>query len=144
MTQIDFYTNVVDKLSTAARIVAKAYALGRNTVIFCPDEDTSHRIDRLLWTVPPTAFIPHCLPCDALARSTPVLVDCRGDDPLHDELLINLRAEWPPYFGRFERLIEVVTQDVHDRQSARDRYRFYRDRGYEIRTHDLSQAATSA
>ena len=37
-----------------------------------------------------------------------------------------------------QRLIEIVSLDEEDRRRARERYKFYRDRGYEIRTHDLS------
>jgi DNA polymerase-3 subunit chi len=36
-------------------------------------------------------------------------------------------------------LIEIVSLDEQDRADARERFRFYRDRGYEIRTHDLSK-----
>src|SRR5256885_12314844 len=117
MTQIDFYTNVSDRLHTACRIVAKAYSLGHRMLIYCPDLETAQRMDRLLWTTPPTGFIPHCAPGDALAKLTPVIVDHRGDEPLHDELLLNLRAEWPAYFGRFERLIEIVSVDAEDQRS---------------------------
>ena len=39
-----------------------------------------------------------------------------------------------------QRLIEIVSLDDADVGAARARYRFYRDRGYEIRSHDLSQA----
>ena len=60
---------------------------------------------------------------------------------LHDEVLLNLRPEWPPFFSRFQRLIEIVSLDDEDRAAARERYRFYRDRGYEIRTHDLSKTS---
>ncbi|HEV7392095.1 MAG TPA: DNA polymerase III subunit chi, partial [Burkholderiales bacterium] len=60
-----------------------------------------------------------------------------------DQVLLNLREEWPPYFGRFERLIEIVSVDPEDRRSARDRYKFYRDRGYDIRTHDLGASANA-
>jgi DNA polymerase-3 subunit chi len=141
MTQIDFYTNVTDKLHTACRIVAKAYSLGHKMLVYCPDAEIAQRVDRLLWATPATGFIPHCAPANALAKLTPVIVDHRGDEPLHDQLLLNLRAEWPPYFGRFERLVEIVSIDAEDRQSARDRYKFYRDRGYEIRTHDLGGSA---
>jgi DNA polymerase III subunit chi len=141
MTQIDFYTNVADKLHTACRIAAKAYGLGRNVVIVCPDADAAQRIDRLLWSAPATAFIPHCASTDALAGSTPVIVDFRANEPLHDELLLNLRPEWPPHFARFERLVEIVSLDDEDRQNARERYKFYRDRGYDIRTHNLGRAA---
>ena len=141
MTQIDFYTNVADKLGTACRIVAKGYSLKRRIIVFCPDPETAQRIDRLLWTTPATGFIPHCAPSDALAPVTPVIVDHAGAEPVHDQVLLNLRAEWPPFFGRFERLIEIVSVDDEDRRQARERYKFYRDRGYEIRTHDLREAA---
>lgn len=141
MTQIDFYTNVADKLATACRIVAKGYAVGRRIMVFCPDPETSQRIDRMLWTSPPTGFIPHCSSTDALAPTTPVIIDHRGETPPHDQVLLNLRAEWPAFFGRFERLIEIVSVDDDDRKAARERYKFYRDRGYEIRTHDMRDAA---
>ena len=141
MTQIDFYTNVADKLGTACRIVAKGYSLKRRILVFCPDPETAQRVDRLLWITPATGFIPHCAPSDALAPVTPVIVDHAGAEPVHDQVLLNLRAEWPPFFGRFERLIEIVSADDEDRRQARERYKFYRDRGYEIRTHDLREAA---
>jgi DNA polymerase-3 subunit chi len=137
MTQIDFYTNVADKLGTACRIAAKAYGLGNRMHVLCPDSETAARLDRLLWTTPATGFIPHCAPNDALVAETPIIVDHRGDTPLCDQVLLNLRAEWPPFFARFERVVEIVSLDEEDRGCARERYKFYRDRGYEIRTHDL-------
>jgi DNA polymerase-3 subunit chi len=139
MTQIDFYTNVADKVHTACRIAAKGYALGHRLLVFCPDAETALRVDRVLWTTPPTGFVPHCGPDDPLAAVTPVIIDCHGAEPVHDEVLLNLRAEWPAFFGRFERLIEIVSLDDDDRRGARERYRFYRDRGYEIRTRDLKE-----
>jgi DNA polymerase-3 subunit chi len=141
MTQIDFYTNVADKLHTACRIVAKAYARGHKMFVCCPDAETARELDRLLWTSAPTVFIPHCATGDALASVTPVVVDHVGGEPVHDQLLLNLCTGWPPYFGRFERLVEIVSVDPEDRRIARDRYKFYRDRGYEIRAHDLNEAA---
>ena len=40
-------------------------------------------------------------------------------------------------FERFERLIELVTQDEQDRLDARARWKHYADRGYAIIRHDL-------
>jgi len=54
-------------------------------------------------------------------------------------VLINLHPERPEYFSRFKRLIEIVSLDDADRARARERFIFYRDRGFEIRTHDLSK-----
>jgi DNA polymerase-3 subunit chi len=72
---------------------------------------------------------------------TPVILDGEAAEPGHDQALLNLRTERPPFFSRFQRLIEIVTRDDEDRRLARERYRFYRDRGYEIRSHDLSSSA---
>ena len=137
MTQIDFYTHVADKLRVACQLSTKAYARGLKITVFCPDTDTAARFDRLLWMSPSIGFVPHCAPDDPLAAETPVIVDCSGENLLHDEVLLNLRSESPPFFGRFQRLIEIVSLEDEDRHAARSRYRFYRDRGYEIRTHDL-------
>lgn len=139
MTQIDFYTHVEDKLRTACLLSAKAYGRGLKITVYCPDSETAHRLDRLLWTTHPIGFVPHCAPDDPLAGETPVIIDCHGEPPSHDGVLLNLRPEWPPLFSRYQRLVEIVSLAEEDRTAARERFRFYRDRGYEIRTHDLSK-----
>ena len=142
MTQIDFYTNVGDKLVTACRIAAKAYALGNRMLVLCPDSETATRVDRMLWTTPATGFIPHCSPRDPLAAETPIIVDHTAEEAVGDQVLLNLRSEWPPFFARYERLVEIVSADDEaDKQAARERFKFYRERGYEIRTHNLGDAA---
>jgi DNA polymerase-3 subunit chi len=144
MTRIDFYTNAADKLATACRIVAKGYQLRNRIVVTCPDAETAQRLDRMLWSSPPTGFIPHCAASDRLAPLTAVIIDHGESEPVHDQVLLNLKREWPPHFGRFERLIEIVTADEDDRSGARARYKFYRDRGYDIRTHDMRETEGSA
>ena len=56
-------------------------------------------------------------------------------------MLLNLRDELPAFFSRFQRLIEIVSIDEEDRRLARERFKYYRDRGYDIRSHDLSKRA---
>jgi DNA polymerase-3 subunit chi len=141
VTQIDFYTHVEDKWKTACVLAGKAHSRGLKVTVFCPDAETAQRLDRMLWTSPPTGFLPHCAPGDPLAPETPVIVDSSGETLVHDDVLINLRAEWPSFFGRFRRLIEIVSLEDSDREAARERFRFYRDRGYEIRSHDLSKTS---
>ena len=139
MTQIDFYTHVDDKWHTACRLAAKAYARGLRVAVLCPDAAAAQRLDRLLWSASSTGFIPHCHATHALAARTPITIADEDHEPPHDEVLLNLRDTWPPMFSRFQRLIEIVSTDDQDRAGARDRFKFYRDRGYEIRSHDLSK-----
>jgi DNA polymerase III subunit chi len=146
MTQIDFYTHVGNKLQIACKLAAKAHAQGLRVAVLCADAASAQQFDRMLWSASPLTFVPHCAVNHPLAARTPVVIDHEGlinTQPAHDEVLLNLRDEWPPAFSRFQRLIEIVSQDEADRLSARARFKFYRDRGYDIRTHDLSAALSS-
>jgi DNA polymerase-3 subunit chi len=49
--------------------------------------------------------------------------------------LINLSSTIPAYFAQFERVIELVTED--NKQSAREHYSFYKERGYPLHHHTL-------
>ena len=42
------------------------------------------------------------------------------------------RRAVPPQFARFERLLEIVGNEDEELAAGRERYRFYRDRGYAI------------
>jgi len=140
MTRIDFYSNAESKLQVVCQLVAKAVREQLQVVVYAPDQNTARSFDKLLWTYQAIGFVPHCLASDALASETPVVITHDDSEMAHYRVLINLNAESPPPFSRFERLIEVVGMDEDDRQQARNRFRFYRDRGYEIRHHDLAKS----
>ena len=53
--------------------------------------------------------------------------------------LVNLSSEIPPGFSRFGSVIEVVGQPDEERSAGRERVKFYKDRGYEIKYIDLSE-----
>jgi DNA polymerase-3 subunit chi len=140
MTRIDFYTNAESRLHTACLLVAKAFARKVRVALFASDAETARSLDRLLWTFQATSFIPHCMSHDRLAAVTPVLIVPGLEAAGHDELVLNLSAECPPSFSRFRRLIEVVGRDDEDRARARARWRFYKERGYEVNHVDLAKA----
>lgn len=137
MTQIDFYSGTDDKLHTACRLSAKAVQQGFKVLIYTPDDALAERLDKLLWTFSSTSFLPHCRSDDKLAGVTPVIFGCHAEKLPHDDVLLNLHIEYPPFFSRFRRLIEITGTTPEDMQAARERYRFYHDRGYEIRHHKL-------
>ena len=138
MTSIDFYFNAQDRLQVACRLAGKAVRQNQRLLIYAPDAETAGRIDKMLWTWPAIGFVPHCAVHAALAAETPVLIGSSEDTPERCEVLLNLSSECPPHFERFARLLEVV--DAADREAGRSRYRFYRERGYQLVNHDLAQA----
>ena len=140
MTQIDFYTHVESRYQTVCVLAGKALARGLRMMILTPDGETTEHVDLLLWTQPAIGFLPHCRAHHKLAPITPIILDHVAEPVVHEQLLVNLCHQPPPHFSRFERLIEIVGLDDAEREQARTRFRFYRERGYEIRTHDLRAA----
>jgi DNA polymerase-3 subunit chi len=136
MTKVDFYTGSTDKLRTACQLSHKAMQNGLQTVISLPDAASMEALDKLLWHYPDTAFIPH----SSTDTATPVFLSYNNEQFPHHDLLISLHNECLPYFSRFERAIEIIGTDETDSRSGRERYKFYRDRGYELRHFDLSRA----
>lgn len=139
MTSIDFYHGAADKVQSACRLIGDLYAEGRRVLVYAPEEGLATQIDRQLWIQPATGFLPHCRSGDALAAETPILIGASLDNSTHHDVLVNLDGDLPPAFSRFERLVEIVGTDESDRGPARERFRFYRDRGYAIAAHDLSK-----
>jgi DNA polymerase-3 subunit chi len=137
VTEVNFYFNAQDRLQVACRLAGKAVKQGERLLIYAPQAETATRIDRLLWTWPAVGFVPHCAVHSPLASQTPVLIASREESPPECEVLLNLSPDTPPHFERFTRLLEVV--DAADREAGRNRYRFYRERGYRIVNHDLAQ-----
>ena len=140
MTLIDFYSGSNDKLHTACRLSAKVMQQNLKITIYIPDPKIADRLDNLLWTFSSTAFIPHCRVDDKHAFETPVTISQNEKILPHDNVLINLHDGHPPFFSRFLRLIEISETTIEDTKAARTRYRFYKDRGYEIRHHKLRSA----
>jgi len=141
VTEILFYTYADDPLDVARRVAAKAHGQGRQVMIYAPDATTADAIDRLLWTTPALSFVPHCRDSDALAGDTPVLIGSHPDALRSADVMINLHCEQPPAFARFERLVEIVGLDEAGVEQGRERYRFYKTRGYALQTYDLRQHA---
>jgi DNA polymerase-3 subunit chi len=141
MTRIDFYSNAESKLQVACQLLAKAARECSQVVVYATDQAAARSFDKLLWTYQAIGFVPHCLASDPLSAETPVVITFDDVAPVHYRVLLNLHSESPPSFSRFERLIEIVGTQEEDRQLARGRFRFYRDRGYEIHHHDLATSS---
>ena len=142
VTRVDFYilaqTNTGNRDLVACRLVEKAYKLGRKVYIHTDSPEQAQRLDDLLWTFRPGSFVPHAQhPASSADGEVAVLI---GHDtpPEHDsDVLINLSAAVPAFFSRFERVAELVDQSEEHKSLAREHFRFYRDRGYDLHTHNL-------
>jgi DNA polymerase III subunit chi len=139
MTRVGFYVvqtnNQAQRLNVAARLADKAFARGHRIFINAADEQQARQLDEALWSFRPGSFLPHALLGKEAGES--ITIGWGQDPAAHDDLLINLHLEIPPFFSRFARVAEVVTQDEQSLAALRKSWKFYRDRGYQLEKHDL-------
>lgn len=138
MTRIEFYFNVVSKLDKAAELSEKALVKGRQLTIFTSDAAIATELKALLWQRSATSFLPSNHSDENEAKFAPIVIDSEGKNLLQDDILINLQAESPLFFSRFRYLVELVGIDEADKAAARRRFRFYKDRGYEVKSTDAA------
>jgi DNA polymerase-3 subunit chi len=142
MTKVDFYILEQPpgeaRARFACRLAEKVWQQGNRVYIHTDGAEQSRRLDELLWTFRAGSFVPHSLDEDASADTTPIHIGHGSEPQHHDQVLINLAAEVPLFFSRFERVAEVVDQDEQGRREGRERFRFYRDRGYPLENHAIN------
>lgn len=129
MTKVDFHTHVEDGPLYACRLARKVHASGQAAIVLA-DSAQLDILDTLLWTFSPLDFIPHCRQDCAHAARTPIVLAERAEPEAHQRILINLTDRVPENFARFERLLEVIEAREETLAAGRERYKFYRDRGY--------------
>ena len=146
MTRIDFYvlpdTRAEGRMILACKIAEKAYTREHKIFVNSASAAEAKRLDELMWTFRDGSFLPHMVVDTKTdvetAKRHPIHI-AHGAEPGREcDLLINLAHDVPTYFSRFERVAEVVNSNADCRQSGRERFRFYRDRGYDLKTHKLS------
>lgn len=140
MTRVDFYlakdASARGAPVVACRLAEKAWKMGHKVFVHAANATDAQKLDELMWTFRDVAFVPHALAGDT-DRSIRVVIG-HGEPPDgFDDLLVNLADAVPDAFSRFERVAEVVAGDEAAKQQARERFRFYRDRGYELETHEV-------
>tara|TARA_R110001606_G_scaffold399215_1_gene582177 strand:+ start:65619 stop:66050 length:432 start_codon:yes stop_codon:yes gene_type:complete len=142
VTRIDFYlltsTNPDLRLDYACRLAHKAWSKGHRVYLNCSDSVQADDIDRLLWRFRDDAFLPHALAADDPEEA---VVCGSGEPPVtHNDLLINLADTTADSFSRFTRMAEIVIEHDPVRLPARERFRFYREQGYPLQTHQIRTA----
>ncbi|MFK5893653.1 MAG: DNA polymerase III subunit chi [Pseudomonadota bacterium] len=152
MTRIDFYILAeqshrnVEQLT--CQLTEKAYLQNNFIYIHSKSVEQANSIDELLWKYKADSFLPHANQLNMNQEQTdnfdyPIVINVSNSitDTLNcekrSEFLINMTNTTPAFFSQFHRLAEIVDKDEKSKQDARERFRFYKERGYEIATHNV-------
>ena len=141
MTQVDFYILKDNSLQAqnllTCRLSEKAYKQGHQVFINTNTGEQLKQLDDMLWTFTANSFLPHGRYGENADSTHPVLLGHAIEPEGPSDVLVNLSRDVPAFFSRFNRVAELVGGDEVQRQAARERFRFYKDRGYTMNTHNL-------
>ena len=141
MPSADFYLIAkprfaADPLLLVCHLAKKAFAAQQPTLILARSREEAERLDEKLWEFDDDAFIPHQIAGEGDDDAiTAVLIVPPDVDTPDRALVINLRDACAP--GLFERVLEVVPADEAERLGSRQRWKTYRQAGFEIAKHDM-------
>ena len=139
MPRVDFYvlaeSNPPNRFACA--MAGRALQERMPVYIHTRSRDEATLLDSLLWTFRDISFIPHALVDEPGAHEAPVALGWQGAVPDRHGVLINLSDAVPEFAGRFERIVEPVGMAAEQKSRARERFRHYRELGWELHSHDI-------
>ena len=143
LTRIDFYYDVKDILLFASRIARKLYyekviSVKCPLVIRCKDQPHCEEVSYSIHNFSKKDFLPCTEFSDKSANLFPIILSTVSKIPLWADdivVLLNLDTKIEITFSSYCRVIEIVDQTEVNRQKGRERYKYYKERGYEIFGH---------
>ena len=147
LTRIDFYYDVKDILSFASRLARKLYyekviSAKHPLVIRCKNQSHCEEVDYSIHNFSKKDFLPCAEFSDKSADLFPIILSTVSKIPLWADdiiVLLNLDTKIEMTFSSYLRVIEIVDQTELNRQKGRERYKYYKERGYEIFGHKVDK-----
>ncbi|MBL1261242.1 MAG: DNA polymerase III subunit chi [Thiotrichaceae bacterium] len=150
MTRVDFYilpdATADGRERFACRLAEKIYKMGHTLYLHTDSPEQAQQLDELLWGYKDSSFLPHSIEGDDQNQSPQnkapkILISHHHETPTkphsHSDVLINLAPTVPGFFSRFKRVAELINQAEDLKVAGRERFKFYRDRGYQPETHKI-------
>ena len=133
MTHIEFIFNVLDKKKLALDLTEQLIRRNRSALIYFKDQSAID--DFSLSLLEKELFMPHLIEENTFLNKLS-LTQSKVD--LMDDTIINFTSKEIKGFSRYLKMYELVGHDDEDKKSARERYRFYKDCGYQVDNMDAT------
>jgi DNA polymerase-3 subunit chi len=141
MPQVDFYilqtTNPLERERLACKLAEKAWQQNYRVFIYAESSTHAQQLDNLLWTFRQDSFVPHEILIDSVQPTMPIYIGYGSQIATEMTALINLTDTVPDLFFQYQRIAEIVENTETAKSLGRERYRFYRDKGLELKKHEM-------
>lgn len=150
-TQVMFYLLEQDKngheqdlcLLHSCFQAAYFYRQNQRVFIFCQNQEQAHQIDELLWSFEPDSFVPHNLINEGPKNGSSVEISWLAPTNRRP-ILINLTSTVPNFAHQFSQIIDFVPSDEQLKQQARERFKHYRQLGFQVDNQPVNSATSSS
>ncbi|MGF1712537.1 DNA polymerase III subunit chi [Vibrio kagoshimensis] len=111
---------------------------GAKVYLNCNDKAHAEAIAEYFWQVEPEHFIAHNLVGEGPKYSTSVEIGHDGVKPnWNRQLVINLADNHTTFANAFAQVVDFVPCEEKAKQQARERYKIYRQAGYQLQTIEI-------
>jgi DNA polymerase-3 subunit chi len=134
MTEIRFYhLQNQTQAQVLPLLLSKALERGMRIVVKLRDEGQVEQLNDVLWTYNPDSFLPHGSQKDGNAALQPVWLTASEENPNNASVLITGQGAESAMQNNFDLCCELLNgQDAQDLESARTRWKSYKDSGYTV------------
>ena len=154
MKQVDFYLikNSVKqaRYKLASRLASKLQKMDKSLLLVTNSTSEVSELDELMWAYSDTSFVAHEVITKAeletensleLACNTHIVEQQLVTTAIlerHYDVLVNLCDDVPMFNHHFTRIAEVIDSDEDAKIAGRNRYKHYKNEGFELQMHDIS------
>jgi DNA polymerase-3 subunit chi len=118
------------------------YRQSKRVFIYTNDQQQAHLVDELLWSFEPDSFVPHNLVGEGQKNGSAVEISWQTPSNRR-AILINLSSTVPNFANQFSHIVDFVPADNTLKQQARERYKMYRQLGFQVDNQSVSTAPKS-
>jgi DNA polymerase-3 subunit chi len=114
---------------------------GAKVYVHCDDKNSAEALAELFWQAPAEQFVAHNLIGEGPKYGTPLEIGFEGVRPSWNrQIVINCANKHANFADRFTEVIDFVPCDEKAKQQARERYKIYRQAGFQIETFDIQHS----
>lgn len=122
------------RMQFLGKLLNKIWSEKRKCDVRFVDLNEAQRMDTQLWNYRPSSFIPHAL---ANEFKAPIQFYDSNISATCDDVLINMHPDFYDNFTGYQRTIEVLDQSQHLIEKGRERWRQYKQLGFEPTVHKI-------
>ena len=132
--EVSFYHLERQALDEALpRLLTRVLAGGHKALVLADTDERVRHLNEKLWTFDPGSFLPHGMAGEDHAADQPILLTTDEANPAAADILVVVDGAVPQSMDAYGRCLDLFNgSDDEAVSAARDRWKLYRERGYDV------------